>query len=236
MVFTIDFINECFDDFNERIFKNRLPRIPVKLSKSKSNLGMFCTKYKSMPDGSRVIVSKHFSFSTCYDLDRSKLEDVIIHEMIHYLISFEKAKDTAPHGKIFKALMNKINTNFGRNITISTRTLPGEKVTDRNREKKWHIIAVLKLSDGKYGIKVLPRYADKAIFYCESVLRSPQVNDVKLFLHNSPFFNCYPTSTALKMHFVDYEVLKRELTGAQNITYTSDKLKPGRIYQGGELF
>ncbi len=235
MVFTIAFINDRFDRFNKEIFKEALPRIPVKLSKSKSAIGMYCTKYKSMSDGSRTIVSRHFSFSTCFDFDENKLEDVILHEMIHYLISFNNMTDSSPHGVLFKSVMKKINKSFGRNITISSHTKPGEKVNNKAKEKKWHIIAVLKLIDGKTGIKVLPRYADKSIYYCQAASRSPQVKYVRLFLHNAPFFSSYPTSTVLKFHIVEEDLLRKELIGAQTLIIDGPRLKRGNLFKGEEI-
>ena len=235
MFFSIEFVNDRFDKFNKLIFKGRLPRIPVKLSRSKSSVGMFCTKYKHLSDGSKLLVSRHFSFSKCFDMDEHALEDVIIHEMIHYLINFEGVNDTSPHGKVFRSLMTKINKEFNRNITISTKTTKAS-VQTIGLTKKWHIIAVMKVRDGSLGIKILPLIADKVAFYYRHVRQSPQINSIRLYIHNAPFFSNYPTSTALKYHVVDEELLRKELTGGQLIYIEGDILKNGKIYNGEELF
>ena len=40
------------------------------------------------------------------DLPEQEIEDIIIHEMIHYHIAYNGIKDTSTHGRVF---MNKIS-------------------------------------------------------------------------------------------------------------------------------
>lgn len=236
MVFTLEFINTKFSEFNLLIFGGTLPKIPVKLSKSKSALGMFKRKYKAMPDGSQKTVSHYFSFSTHFDLEPALLEDVIIHEMIHYYIFHHKLKDTSPHGRIFRNLMHQINTRHGRNVTISTKTQPEERTGSVNSAKKWHIIAALRMKDGSVGLKVLPRIAQRAIYYRDMALRSKEITAVELFFHNSPFFNDYPSSAALKIYPIKEDKLSQELAGAQRIIISGTRLSLGEKFNGDNIF
>ena len=51
------------------------------------------------------------------DLPEADIEDIIIHEMIHYHIAYRGIKDTSTHGRVFKMLMNDINKRFGRQVS-----------------------------------------------------------------------------------------------------------------------
>lgn len=234
MIFSLDFIHSRFDEFNMTIFGGILPKIPVVLSRSKSTLGMYNVKYKRNSDGSRTLVSECLRFSTMFDLEERKLEDVIIHEMIHYYISFRKLKDRSSHGPVFRSIMQNINTKMGRHITISTPVADAENIAVNSR--KWHIIAVLKLTDGKYGLKVLPLGGRTVAGYLAGVSKYDRLAAVAFFLHNAPYFNKFPVSGALKFHPVEPEVLMRELTGAQRLDVQPHKITPKTVYRGGEIF
>ncbi|MDE7153642.1 MAG: SprT-like domain-containing protein [Muribaculaceae bacterium] len=234
MIFNLDFIQSRFDEFNRSIFGGVLPKISIVLSDSKSTLGMYNVKYKRNSDGSRNMVSEVLRFSTNFNLEERRLEDVIIHEMIHYYISFHKLKDTTAHGKIFRSMMNEINQKFGRSITITTRVADTDNMSVSSR--KWHLIAVLKLKDGKYGLKVLPRVLQTIISYRNGVMNYDNLASIAFFLHNAPYFNKFPVSGVLKFHPVEPEVLKQELIGAQYVDVQPNKVKTNGFYRGGEIF
>lgn len=65
------------------------------------------------------------SISGYYDLTADELEDVMVHEMIHYSIAYSGLIDTAPHGTLFRTLMADFNERFGRHITISAHMREG---------------------------------------------------------------------------------------------------------------
>lgn len=109
-----------FDKYNLEIFEGRLPVPEFRMSHARSFLGRM--EYKMVrktifsrpkPEGFRLKIS---SF---YDLEPDMLDDVIIHEMIHYDIVWSGLKDTSSHGRIFRERMKDINRRFGRHIRIS---------------------------------------------------------------------------------------------------------------------
>ena len=80
--------------------------MPIALTKARSFLGKM--EYKSRRDFFGII-SSHYDFrlkiSTGFDLSQEELEDVIIHEMIHYYIAWRNIKDSSVHGEVFRGIM-----------------------------------------------------------------------------------------------------------------------------------
>ena len=67
------------------------------------------------------------------DLPEADIEDIIIHEMIHYHIAYRGIKDTSTHGMVFKMLMNDINKRFGRQVSEGMRSLSLSKCQHKRR-------------------------------------------------------------------------------------------------------
>lgn len=122
MIATKEFVKECFERFNGQIFAGELPNIPIVLSRAKTFLGK--VEYKSVRGFfGRILSNSDFrmKISTTYDLPEDVLEDVVLHEMIHYYIALKKIKDKSAHGPKFREMMKRINAEYGRHITISHR-------------------------------------------------------------------------------------------------------------------
>ena len=75
-----------------------------------------------MDSGRTTYYDYCISVSSYYQLTLEEIDDVLIHEMIHYSIAYTGLKDTSSHGIVFRGMMDKINRTFGRHITISVRT------------------------------------------------------------------------------------------------------------------
>ena len=118
---TLPYLKEKFAHFNNLIFNGRLPEIPIFLCEVKTFVGQYKSKIKYHPDGRREHYLHALRFSTCFDLPERQLEDVIIHEMIHYFIAYNGLHDRSAHGPLFKALMKSVNETHGRSLTISLR-------------------------------------------------------------------------------------------------------------------
>lgn len=218
MEVTIEYIKERFDCFNALCFGGKLPSVPIRLSNAKSFLGM--CKYKKRRDamGNEVKYDFVLCINTRIDLPEDQVEDTIIHEMIHYYIGVNQLGDTSPHGRLFRQLMSDINLRHGRHITVSHRSTPQQREQAIDKRRRWHMVAVVELTTGKTGIKVLPRIIQRITTYYNMALQSPQVASVKLFMTDDPFFNRYPNSSALKVHHIDTEELTLHLKGSHPAT------------------
>lgn len=221
---TIKYVEQRFSEFNTKMFGGRLPRVRIRMSEAATFLGQCVAKRRPHPDGSIEHYDFELRISALRDLSEPELEDVIIHEMIHYFIMYHGLIDTSPHGEIFKAMMHSINRNFGRHISISHRSSAEERAQVRAEKRTWHVIATIKFRNGRHGVKVLPRVVPKVLAYHKNASASPDIVDVKLYLHDNPFFNRYPTSAALRVHEIDGALLASNLTGAHILKVENGKL------------
>lgn len=204
MTASIDVISTYFKRFNATMFASRLPEVPIRLTDSGRSLGQCVQRGKEF----------ELRFSTRIDMPEQQLEDVVIHEMIHLFIMYNGLRDTSPHGHIFKALMESINANYGRHITISVRLTDEQRAQSVSTRRTVRIIAVLELADGSCALKVLPRVAERIADYRRAALRQPSVKSIQLYVHDNPFFNGYPCSAALRYHLIERNALMAQLRGA----------------------
>lgn len=218
MIPTIPYIEAKFDEFNKLIFGSELPRIPIVLGSATRVVGAFSCKVRRNFWGKKEYSDLKLRFSKKFDLPEKELEDVIIHEMIHYYIHFKNLKDKSAHGPLFKNLMNQINKTFGRNISIRHKgaVKTNQQITDA--KPRYRVVAVVTMKDGKTGIKVLPRIKEKVRHYYNTVSTSPTVSKVEFYFTLNPFFGQYPCSSALRIHYIDHSTLQPQLQGANKLS------------------
>lgn len=130
MIANLPFIENKFEEFNTLVFGGKLPKPPIKLSKAKTYLGQCAFKRSRSWFGKTKCEDFLLRFSTRYDLSASEIEDIILHEMIHYYIGVFQLKDTSAHGKIFRQMMADINHAYGRHITISHKSSSLKLITE----------------------------------------------------------------------------------------------------------
>ena len=162
---------------------------------------------------------EYFDFSlrinTRLDLPEREVEDTIIHEMIHYFIAYKNLEDATSHGPIFQHIMNSINEKYGRNLSISYKSSDEEKEALVDKKQHYHVVAVVVFYDGRSGIKVLPRIIQRIVNYYNNISRQKEIAVVRLYMSNDVFFNRFPNSSSLRVHYVDAEVIKERLKGAE---------------------
>ena len=82
-----EFVKDTFVRFNAELFRSELPMPRIRLSRASSFLGMLQYKVHRRGFGRKHTYSDYaLIFSTLYDLLQSEWEDVVIHEMIHYML------------------------------------------------------------------------------------------------------------------------------------------------------
>ena len=145
------------------------------------------------------------------------MEDIIIHEMIHYYIGYNKIVDTSAHGRVFRQMMNTINERYGRHIRISHKPNMEQREQLYGTKERWRVVALVTFKDGQTGIKVLPRMASKVQHYYQVVSRESSVVSVELYMTNNSFFNRYPSSSALRVHYIDRTEAEKQLEGAEKL-------------------
>ena len=224
MIPTVEFIEKKFGEFNALMFEGKLPGLPIVLSSGKTFLGACAYKKRKTLFGG----TKHYDFklriNKRIDLPEADIEDIIIHEMIHYHIAYRGIKDTSTHGRVFKMLMNDINKRFGRHITISRKMNAEEKEQLCGDKRRPHVMAVVEFKNGKTGVKQLPRVHQKIIAYCSAISKVTDISSSKLYITDEPYFNRFPTSTALRIQYAEREVLEKHLATARELVISCDKV------------
>ena len=154
-----------------------------------------------------------------------EVEDTIIHEMIHYYIGYNKLEDASAHGPLFLGIMNEINRKFGRNLTVSHKSTQEQREQLQDKRSRYHVIAVVSFRDGRTGIKVLPRVVRSILYYYNNVLANREIASIQLYMSNNIFFNRYPNSSALKVHFLETDEIGRQLEGAEKMACDGKTIK-----------
>ncbi|NLZ18688.1 MAG: SprT family zinc-dependent metalloprotease [Bacteroidales bacterium] len=211
---TVEYLEERFDTFNRMCFDGALPRIPIKLSGARSFVGRLT--YRPVRDW-RGRVVRHEDFvlriSTRFDLPETEIEDTLIHEMIHCWIAFNGIKDSATHGREFRAKMKEINTLHGRHLTISHKSTPEE--LDRDTRIREHHVCVSRLADGRTAVTVA---ASTCVAKIRRAFRwSPTVRSSAWFESRDPWFNRFPRCRTPKLFPVDPVLLQQHLDGGDTL-------------------
>ena len=66
-------------------------------------------------------------------------------------------------------------------------------------------------------IKVLPRILPRILYYYNTVKSNSGVANVALYMSNNIFFNRYPNSSALKVHYLDKTIIEAQIQGAEKL-------------------
>lgn len=119
---TVELLRAWFADFNVRYFGGALPMPLLKVSNARTTLGQFSRrKVRGGLLGLRSADECCISVSRYYDIAERELQNILLHEMIHFSISRGKVRDTSPHGVLFHREMDRLNAQ-GWHISVSTNT------------------------------------------------------------------------------------------------------------------
>ncbi len=222
---TVSYIEKKFEEYNRQMFGGKLPKIAVELSDAKTFLGQCVYKKRRKPFGKTELYDFRLRINTRIDLPEGEIEDTIIHEMIHYYIGYNKLEDASAHGPLFLGIMNDINRKFGRNLTVSHKSTKEQREQLQDKRSHYHVIAVVTFNDGRTGIKVLPRVLRSILYYYNNVLTNKEISSIQLYMSNNVFFNRYPNSSALKVHFLEADEINKQLVGAEKMACDGKSIK-----------
>ena len=119
MVLTKDYLEQQFKRFNIEYFKNSLPIPKIEINHLKTHLGEF-QACKRLDIFANPIAADVIRISEYFEREEKMVQETLIHEMIHYYISYNGIEDTGDHGKEWKRLAAEINTKGGWSITRTT--------------------------------------------------------------------------------------------------------------------
>ncbi len=213
MIITKEYIEGKFAEFNRMCFGNELSLPPIRMSNARGYLGKvrYCRSVRLSGCGRYSDFELIISSKVANLANEREVEDVILHEMIHYYILSNQFEDSSAHGRMFREMMQTINQRYGRNITISHRRSEGEIESDSDRRR--HYFCIVRLRDGRTGL-VMP--AHTRIFQIWSEL--PQLAAVERcdwYVSCDPYFNRFRRSLSIKIYAVDMDELTIHLHSAR---------------------
>ena len=141
--------------------------------------------------------------------------------MIHYIIGFTGLKDTAPHGIVFRGMMDNLNRKYGWDIRVMTST-KGWKVSERVEERQkakgpqTYLMLAIEMNDGRHYLsRVNPSFARRIENQLKTVR---EVVSHQWYTTMENYFEDYPQVRSLRgrrISKVDFGKLLNVLTPFQ---------------------
>lgn len=217
MIVTVEWMEEWFRRFDHDYFGGKLPVPELGLTRAKTRLGQLAYK-RAIRWGRTKLYDFKLSMSTYYDMTDRQAKSVLLHEMIHYIIGFTGLKDTAPHGIVFRGMMDNLNRKYGWDIRVMTST-KGWKVSERVEERQktkglqTYLMLAIEMQDGKHYLsRVNPSFA-RRIESKLSLVR--ELCSHRWYTTQEPYFEDYPQVRSLRGRRIsksDFEKLRNVLT------------------------
>lgn len=210
-------MEEWFRRFDHDYFGGKLPVPEFGLTRAKTRLGQLAYKRATRWGRTKLYAFK-LSMSTYYDMTDRQAKSVLLHEMIHYIIGFTGLKDTAPHGIVFRGMMDNLNRKYGWDIRVMTST-KGWKVSEWAEERQKakgpqiYLMLAIEMQDGKHYLsRVNPSFARRI----ESKLALVrELRSHRWYTTQEPYFEDYPQVRSLRGRRIsksDFEKLRNVLT------------------------
>lgn len=210
-------MEEWFRRFDHDYFGGKLPVPELGLTRAKTRLGQLAYKRATRRGRTKLYAFK-LSMSTYYDMTDRQAKSVLLHEMIHYIIGFTGLKDTAPHGIVFRGMMDNLNRKYGWDIRVMTST-KGWKVSEWAEERQKakgpqiYLMLAIEMQDGKHYLsRVNPSFARRI----ESKLALVrELRSHRWYTTQEPYFEDYPQVRSLRGRRIsksDFEKLRNVLT------------------------
>ena len=210
---TTEQIATWFDTFNRDYFAGSMPRPRLSLGHSRSRRGSRAFRRRRT-----LLVWKNsdiaIRLSTYYDCTERELQTVLLHEMIHLYIAWKGIRDDAPHGRVFRRMMDELNTRYGWNITVST-SMRGRQTTTPRDSNRQRLVLALENSRGECFLSVVnPRYA---VRLKAQLGRAIDVRPRVWFVSTDPFFADFTTVRSLRARRVTRTIFEEKIAGGKAI-------------------
>ena len=209
-------MEEWFRRFDHDYFGGKLPVPELGLTRAKTRLGQLAYK-RATRWGRTKLYDFKLSMSTYYDMTDRQAKSVLLHEMIHYIIGFTGLKDTAPHGIVFRGMMDNLNRKYGWDIRVMTST-KGWKVSERVEERQkakgpqTYLMLAIEMQDGKHYLsRVNPSFAHRIE---SKLVLVRELRSHRWYTTQEPYFEDYPQVRSLRGRRIsksDFEKLRNVL-------------------------
>ena len=224
MLITVSDIQGIFNKYNSLCFDGKLPLPRIRIGHAKGYLGQLRYKVKKDKSGKATYSDFSLNFTQRYEMDQEKLEDVVIHEMIHYYIHYNNIQDTSAHGVVFRKMMDDINIRFKRNITISDRS--GLPVSDESQQINMHLVCVATLKSGDTGVAVCAR--TRAFEIYDELPKRYDILKFSWYFTSDQYFNRFKRTNTAKLYRADKEEVSQHLATAAELERVGNVIRPKR--------
>lgn len=209
---TVEWIAAWFGKFNAAYFGGKLPEPRLRISSARTRLGSLGYKVRH-----KMLRTEFYdyvlSISARYDLPEREHQQTLLHEMIHYYISYNGLRDTSSHGKLFRTIMNELNSRYGWNISVTTKLSAEQRSTAVVKGKAYLVLAV-ELTDGRRMLTVVNPHFAQALNRRIAVL--PEVKAHRWLQSNDEYFALFPAVRSLRGRIVSMDVYNHFASGQAN--------------------
>ncbi|MBQ7421080.1 MAG: SprT-like domain-containing protein [Prevotella sp.] len=207
MELTTEYLTEEFQRFNRDYFDGGLPLPRLALSRSRTRLGSFSCKRRLTWRGYRM-TDFCIRISTYYDLSERQVQNVLLHEMIHYSIAYTGLKDTSAHGVVFRGMMDALNRKYGWEITVMQNTKGWQtRVPQKSRVR---LILALKTRDGRCFLSVVnPKFSAQLQ---RQIVRVPDIVWHGWYESSDDFFAAFPSVRTLRGRRIARKTFEEKLS------------------------
>ncbi|MCM1377131.1 MAG: SprT-like domain-containing protein [Clostridium sp.] len=221
---TIPFLIDRYRKFNILLFAGKLPMIPLYIGRGKKTLGSLRFKYRKNADGSRNAFDFKIVVSGAFDRSQEALEDILIHEMIHYYEFVDTGNvESTPHGPFFRREMQRINREFGRNVTIREDLSEEDRSTDSTVSV--NLFGIIRMQDGKLGLTKIAR--SRVFELYDKWEQSPSVEKVDWYYTLDPTLNRYRRFQTTKYYQIT-EKIASQLISHPSVARAEMTIRKGR--------
>lgn len=195
MKLTLQYIQKQFGLFNAAYFDMELPEPRFEIVNTRTKLGQFrCKRRRKWFGRGYLATDCAICMSRFYEMSERDYQNVLLHEMIHYYIAHHGVADTAPHGRTFIRMMNRLNAEYGWDISVraDTRQL---KAAGENRSGARIVLALATHDGQRYFSVVHPNYRSRI----DSLIsKSPTVTACEWFVTTNDYFSSFTKSRSLR--------------------------------------
>ena len=116
MIANQDTMVDTFWECNDKYFDHSLPT-PIFDTFNKINIIARFEYQRNKKNSKKPIRNQIIIMSDCFDYTEKDFIEIMVHEMIHYYIAWNRIKDNRSHGKVFLKIANEMKEKYGLNIT-----------------------------------------------------------------------------------------------------------------------
>lgn len=152
--------------------------VEIKIRKNHRRYNAVFQRKIKIIKGSKQISDSIVIYNKVEDFDETFIDNIIVHEMIHQFIIQNNLKDTSAHGRLFKGLMNRINSLFPAELSIKVRDLnPDMPLKGKGIEA--HRLLLIEFNDGKWICAVV--MPSKIVFFENLIKKNKKIWGVKSY-------------------------------------------------------